>query len=292
MKRFRRIYLEITNVCNLSCGFCPKTDRPAQFMDRESFEKILQKIEGRCEFLYLHVMGEPLLHPEIDLFLNLCRKYNFKVNITTNGTLIAEKSALILTEPALRQVNFSLHSFESNMIEYPLESYIDKIFEFIRKAKSERKLLIGLRLWNVSENGRNQNNVYILKRIQKEFNPGFTLENMLTPINGVKLAENIFLHQAPAFEWPDTGKDEIGSKGFCYGLRDQAAVLSDGTVVPCCLDGEGTVRLGNILENEFTDIINSRRARELYEGFSKREAVEELCRKCGYRTRFDVKNDE
>lgn len=288
MKKFKKIYIEITNICNLSCDFCPKTSRPAQFMSRELFEEILRKIHGYAKFLYFHVMGEPLLHPEIGSFLELCHKHGFRVNITTNGMLIDKAADSIITKPALRQVNFSLHSFEANRGEYSMDSYLDKIFAFIDRSKKEGELSICLRLWNLSEDGQNGRNRYILQRIEQEFGLGFKIEDKLTPCNGIKLADRIFLNQAARFDWPDIAREEKPGKAFCYGLRDQIAVLVDGTVVPCCLDGQGTIKLGNITEQDLDSIIGSKRAQEIYEGFSGMKAVEELCRKCGYRVRFNL----
>ena len=285
---FKRIYIEITNVCNLSCSFCPKSNRKAEFMSAESFEEILRKIEGKAKILYFHVKGEPLIHPEIGTFLDLCVKYHFKVNLTTNGTLIDKAKWSILNRPALRQVNFSLHSFDANFDKYPIDEYIEKIFKFTRNAVSKQKLLIGLRLWNVDE--ENKNNEYILNCIKKEFHLDFDLKNEVTQINGTKLADYIFLYQAQAFDWPDINNENIGDIGFCYGLRDQVAILSDGTVVPCCLDGEGIIKLGNIFEQNFEDIINGERAKIMYEGFSNRQIAEDLCKKCRYRTRFSLGN--
>ncbi len=289
MRKFKKTYIEITNSCNLSCDFCPGTGRRPRFMSRDLFEEILGKIEGFSGYLYFHVMGEPLLHPELGLFLELCHKHGRKVNITTNGTLIDRTADILIREPALRQVNFSLHSFEANTSEYPMEAYLDGIFGFIRRSRAERQLLICLRLWNCSDDTGKRNNAYILKRIEKEFRPDHVLEDKPTPCNGIKLAENVFLNQAVEFDWPDMAREDICGKGFCYGLRDQFAILVDGTVVPCCLDGEGTINLGNIGEQELGEIIESERARELYDGFSRRTAVEPLCRKCGYRTRFGIR---
>lgn len=221
-------------------------------------------------------------------FLKLCQKYGYRVNITTNGTLIDKVSDSIILEKALRQVNFSLHSFEANTNEYPMDSYLNKIFEFIRKARKERELLICLRLWNLSDEGKNIQNRYILKRVEQEFNIDYTIENNLTPCKGIKLGENIFLNQADIFTWPDLQRVDIDNKGFCYGLRDQIAVLVDGTVVPCCLDREGIINMGNIREQDLSSIIKSKRAKEFYESFSRREVIEPLCRKCGYRSRFNI----
>ena len=209
MKKYKRTYIEITNVCNLSCDFCPKTKRPAEFMSREMFEDILCKINGKTKFLYFHVMGEPLLHPELGGFLDLCHQYGYRVNITTNGTLIDEANDTILFKPALRQVNFSLHSFEANINEYSMVSYLDKIFAFIKRSREEDELQICLRLWNVSEDSKNENNRFVLQRIEREFGLDFTIEEKLTPCNGIKLAENVFLNQSAVFDWPDNELEDI-----------------------------------------------------------------------------------
>jgi len=286
VKKFKKIYIEITNICNLCCEFCPKTGRTAKFMERDFFENILLKLKGYTEYLYMHVMGEPLLHPELGIFLELCQKHGYKVNITTNGTLIDEAANAIISKPALRQVNFSLHSFEANEQQIALDIYINKIFDFTKTALEKGKLLISFRLWNFSEKGKNDENNYILQRIEEEFGLGGNGECNVLQSKGFKIKENLYLNPAEGFEWPDMGVDDIDSKGFCLGLRDQAAILVDGTVVPCCLDSEGTINLGNIKEQSFDEIINSNRAKELYEGFSRREAVEPLCKKCGYKGRF------
>lgn len=288
MKKFKKIYIEITNVCNQSCEFCPKTSRQKEFMSLEVFHDILKKVKGYSEYIYFHVMGEPLLHPDIGSFLELCQKHGFRVNLTTNGTLIEKTADTIIAKPALRQINFSLHSFEANNLNYSIDVYMDKIFKFIRRAKSERELLFCLRLWNLSEN--KCNNIYnnkILRSIEEEFLLDYKIEDKLTSCRGIKLADYVFLNQSASFEWPDMEMEEVPGEAFCLGLRDQVGILVDGTVVPCCLDREGVVNLGNIKEQDFNSIIMGNRAASLYNGFSCRRAVEELCKKCSYRTRFN-----
>lgn len=300
MKKLKRIYVEITNKCNLSCDFCPGPGRREGFMDRELFGRILSEVGEFTGQLYFHVLGEPLLHPELGSFLDMCHEQGIKVNITTNGSLIDRRADILLSKPALRQVNFSLHSFESNYRDYPIDKYLDSIFGFIESTRKCEKLLIGLRLWNITGTGTNSLNRHILDRIGKKAKEWNTEDSQnhplvlsldsipeeVTPVNGLKLFNNVFLHIAEVFDWPDPKIEDISSRGFCYGLRDQAAILVDGTVVPCCLDGKGTISLGNIKNESFADIIGSERALKLYEGFSRREAVEALCRKCGYRMRF------
>ena len=295
MKKLKKVYVEITNKCNLSCDFCPEHGRREKFMDRQLFDKILHEVGEFTGQLYFHVLGEPLLHPELGSFLDMCHERDLKVNITTNGSLIDLKAAVLLSSPALRQVNFSLHSFEANYRAYPVDKYLDRIFEFIERSRSCEKLLIGLRLWNINGGSSGSLNRYILDRIagmalqwkgERSHILPYYIPEEVTPVNGLKLYDNVFLHIAEVFDWPDPDIEDICGKGFCYGLRDQAAILADGTVVPCCLDGKGVINLGNIQNESFADIIGGERARKLYEGFSRREAVESLCRKCGYRMRF------
>ncbi|NTV89016.1 MAG: radical SAM protein [Clostridiales bacterium] len=286
MKTYKKIYIEITNVCNLACSFCPKTKRKPGFMSVDLFERILGQVRGKGKYIYFHIMGEPLLHPKLPVFLDLCHEYGFKVNITTNGTLVENAAELLLSKAALRQVNFSLHSFEANSVDFTMESYLDGIFSFIKRAQ-ENKVVTCLRLWNLADRGRNDWNALILKHISEELKPGFTLQQELTPVKGIRLADYVFLNQAEVFDWPDLNAEEVGNVGFCYGLRDQLGFLVDGTVVPCCLDGEGIINLGNIMEEDFDSIIKGTRAVEMYNGFTGRVAAEELCRRCGYRTRFN-----
>lgn len=286
LKTYKKIYIEITNVCNLACSFCPKTKRKPGFMSVDLFERILGQVRGKGKYIYFHIMGEPLLHPKLPVFLDLCHEYGFKVNITTNGTLVENAAELLLSKAALRQVNFSLHSFEANSVDFTMESYLDGIFSFIKRAQ-ENKVVTCLRLWNLADRGRNDWNALILKHISEELKPGFTLQQELTPVKGIRLADYVFLNQAEVFDWPDLNAEEVGNVGFCYGLRDQLGFLVDGTVVPCCLDGEGIINLGNIMEEDFDSIIKGTRAVEMYNGFTGRVAAEELCRRCGYRTRFN-----
>lgn len=283
----KKVYVEITNVCNLSCEFCPGTSRTPQFMSAEAFETILKKLLGFTEHLYFHVMGEPLLHPELEHFLELCLKYGYKVNITTNGSLIRAKSDALLGSKALRQVNFSLHSREGTEDAALLDGYLDDVFDFTRGVLKDGRIYISYRLWNLTSDKAVKYNAFILQRLEQHFKPGFSIGEALCRSNRIKLRDGLFLNAAKVFQWPSMSADEYGDMGFCLGLRDQAAILADGTVAPCCLDSGGIIRLGNISKDDFGHILYGERAKALYEGFSERRAVEELCRKCGYRARFE-----
>lgn len=289
MKTFKKIYIEITSVCNLACSFCPQTERKANFIKLEAFHRILDQIKPHTKHIYLHVKGEPLLHPKLDELLDASHAKGFKVNITTNGTLITKAGPKILGKPAVRQMNFSLHSFDGHEGSTNREKYLADIISFVREAVRHR-VLISFRLWNLQKdnitNIERSRNRQTLEILEKEFGLDYKIEEKVVPGSGVKIAEGIYLNQDHEFQWPSLRAPEDEGKGFCHALRSQAAILVDGTVVPCCLDGEGVINLGNVNSASFSDIVEGERANNLFDGFSRREAVEELCRKCGYRQRF------
>ncbi|MFJ5767620.1 radical SAM/SPASM domain-containing protein [Lysinibacillus sp. NPDC093210] len=291
MKTFKKVYIEITSVCNLACSFCPPTERAKGLIKVEQFNKILDEIRPHTKYIYLHVKGEPLLHPRINQLLDAAHDKGFKVNITTNGTLIKKNREKLLGKPALRQINFSLHSFDGHEGSENREKYLGDILDFVREAK-EFNTIISYRLWNLQQDHVSdlaaRRNRETLEILENEYNLDFRIEEKVQPGKGVKIANNVYLNQDHEFRWPSLLEPEDEGKGFCHALRSQAAILVDGTVVPCCLDGEGVINLGNVHEQSFSEIVEGERANNLVDGFSRREAVEELCRKCGYRQKFGM----
>ena len=273
----KKAYLEITNVCNLSCAFCPGTKRPPHFLTREEFALLAGKLAGRAEFLYFHLMGEPLLHPELGSFLEQAGALGFKLILTTNGTLLQERAELLLGAEALHKVNVSLQSFEANT-GGELESYLAPCVGFARRA-SQRGIRCELRLWN--RGGLESLNPRIEALLEAAFPRPWGRSR-----EGYKLAENVWLEPGERFDWPDPDAPDRGESCFCYALRDHFGVLCDGTVVPCCLDHEGDLALGNLFTQELDEILNSERAEAIRRGFSERRAVEPLCRRCGFSRRF------
>ncbi len=260
-------------------------------MPLEQFRQILDAVKKHGDYLYFHVKGEPLLHPELGAFLDLSNEKGFKVNITTNGTRLAAVKEVLLHKVAIRQMNISLQSFEFQE-EKDQENYMQQVMAFVLEAKAQTDMYIELRLWNLEEDGVSeagaQRNSRLLKTIENALDLSFELQEEICKGKGVKIAERIYLSQSYEFEWPELNKDVISTDGFCYGLRNQLAILVDGTVIPCCLDSEGQINLGNFFEVEKLDeIIDGARAQALLNGFSNREVVEPLCQRCGYRKRFD-----
>lgn len=276
----KRVYVEITNICNLRCSFCPGTRRPGRFMPPKDFQVLAERLQGRVSYLYFHVMGEPLLHPQLEELLSIAEEKGFRVCLTTNGTLLADHTPLLLSSPALHKISISLHSAEGNGMG-DLSGYLLSAWEFARRA-SRAGVICSLRLWNLR--GGEMRNEEILAFLARQL--GIHPLELPQPRRGSwRLGERLYLEQAEKFEWPDLSAPESGTR-FCLGLREQAAVLCDGTAVPCCLDHEGDIPLGNLLEQSLEEILSAPRAAALLRGFSDGKPSEELCRRCGFATRF------
>ena len=284
MYKLRKVYLEISNICNLSCDFCPGTKRKKGRLTPEEFHTLAQRIRPHTQYLYLHLMGEPLLHPELPQLLNIAQNLDFKVMITTNGTLLLRQVDLLASSESVHKISISLHSFEGNEAHREdLSHYLENCISAVKKLSASGKIC-AMRLWNLdgeTTKGANASNRDILVALETHF-PRPWQENP----RGLTLANKVYLEWGEKFEWPDLSADENPGGIFCYGLRDQIGVLWDGTVVPCCLDHEGDIPLGNLYDQELEDILNAPRAKAMYDGFSCRKATEELCRKCGYAKRF------
>ncbi|MBQ8641527.1 MAG: radical SAM protein [Clostridia bacterium] len=273
-----KAFLEITNACNLSCSFCHGTKRPIRYISRDEFEKAAAELRSFADYLYFHLMGEPLLHPDLAVFLAIAKQLAFRVILTTNGTLLPQKTDILLNAPALHKISISLHSFEANNSRYGIDEYLTGCFRFCEQAAEQGKIAV-MRLWNLG--GAQAENQYILHRMHEYFDTQDS-DGWKTIYSGYKIREKIFLEWGEKFDWPDTEAAPVSSSHFCYGLRDQIGVLSDGTVVPCCLDADGAVPLGNLFAASLAEILNSPRAVALRKAFETRQITEPLCRRCGY----------
>lgn len=287
-KRFKKIYVEITNCCNLKCSFCPEVKREKEFITVEKFEHIINEIKEYTNLIALHVKGEPLLHPNLKEILEICRKNNILVNITTNATLLEKNLNTILESNAVRQLNLSLHSItkNENIDLYNFENYIKSVLNSSKEILEKTNIIISFRLWNLENIAENSENYHILNALESEFSVE-NLGEIAKKEMFVKLAENAFLNQDLEFVWPSLENEIISEEGTCYGLRNQVAILVNGEVVPCCLDGEGNIKLGNIFEESFENIINSEYSKEFIKAFEENKILHNLCKRCGFRGKFD-----
>ena len=273
---YSRVYVEITNICNMNCSFCHGHSRPPRQMTQAEYARVLEQLSGKTQYIYHHLMGEPLIHPLLPRFIQMAQEAGFHPMLTTNGTLLERFGDDILIK-GLHKVNISLHSFEGNCPEDQLH-YIRSVSDFAKKA-NQAGILISLRLWNNGcDEGRNDATLALLK----ENIPGQWTANT----RGYRIRDGLFLEWGDRFQWPDRNAPENDGHLFCHGLGDHFGILCDGTVVPCCLDSDGVMDLGNVFRQELSDILASPRAKSILEGFRRRNVTEDLCRRCGYAQRF------
>ena len=260
----------------MNCSLCHGHKRAPKQMTFEEFSLVLDKLSGHTKYIYYHLMGEPLVHPLLPEFIKLAGERGYKSIITTNGTLLKKRGSELLAA-GVHKINISLHSFE-NGTEEDHKKYISDLSSFAKEA-AEKGTIVNFRLWNQGSDGeKNEDTLGFLK----ENIPGDWLENG----HGFRILHRIYLEWGERFEWPDSEAEIKGENFFCYGLKDQFGILSDGTVVPCCLDSEGAINLGNIFKEDLSSILNSKRAVSMAEAFKRGEASEELCKRCGFAQRF------
>lgn len=272
--RFKKIYIEITNACNLKCPFCSNEKRTKQFMSVEQFTYILDEIKPFCEYIYLHVLGEPLLHPSFPELLQLAKQKGFYVNLTTNATLISKQLAYIAKY--VRQVNMSLHADLNGQFPAYLKDCL-----ISGDYLAQQGVYVSYRFWNHKQNQLDKASEQMLKQVMQHYH--------ISEISQKKqrLAEHRFLHLEEQFVWPSIEHPLIATSGKCYGLRQQCAILCDGSVVPCCLDAQGDCLLGNIFQEPFAAILQSDKVKSMINGFQQGRLSAPLCQRCSYRMRFD-----
>ena len=286
-----RCHIEITNTCNLDCHFCPKHHRKRRQLSEEEFDLLTDRVRGKVCFLYFHLMGEPLLHPLLPQFVTMAREKGFKTVLTSNGTLLHRAMVLLDTLPY--KIQLSLHSHESNA-RGELSEYMDQVMRFSTQAAGKGTCMV-LRLWN--QGGMDRENEEVMRLIEK-----YVPKPWKERPDGFRLCDNLYLEFDRKFEWPGGGgkaaSDDSDGKQeesddkleaspskskqeyFCKALIKQIGVLSDGSLVPCCLDHDGDVILGNLFHQSLEEILASPRAQALVEGFRHHAATEPLCQSC------------
>lgn len=273
---YARVYVEITNICNMRCSFCHGHSRPPRRMTEEEFSQVLDALSGKTEYVYYHLMGEPLTHPDLPAFIQRARARGFRSVVTTNGTLLARRGEELI-DAGVYKVSISLHSFEEGS-DADFVRYLSEAADFA-DAASRAGVIVVFRLWNAGhDGGRNER---ILARLRERL-AGEWVENT----RGLRIRDKLHIEWGERFTWPDRDAPDLGRTVFCYGLHDHFGILADGTVVPCCMDSDGVIALGNVFKTPLDEILASPRAQAMTEGFARRLATEALCRRCAYARRF------
>lgn len=287
--KFYRIYIEITNVCGLSCSFCPTKNMPNRDMPLDKFEEIVKQAKEYTDEIACHVLGDPLTVSNLSDYLDVLEKYNMKALLTTSGYFLKKHSYETLFHNAVKQINISINSFNKNETALTFEQYIKPIIELSHaKVKLNEKSFINLRVWNLDDNlSERAFNKVLFSKLSKDFNTELNEEDIYTNRpKSIRLDSKVLIHFDDYFEWPSLSNTNYGD-GTCQGLQSHIAILADGRVVPCCLDCDGVMELGNLNSSLLKDILSSKRVENILSGFKVGEAREELCQKCSYKERFN-----
>lgn len=265
--KFKKVYIEICNGCNLNCDFCIKNSRQVKYIKRDEYEYIINKIAGYTKEIYLHVLGEPLMHKDINYFIDYAHNMGILVNITTNGYLINK----IKDNKNIHRLNISMHSFNSRY-GIGIDEYIDNVFYVVDNLRD--KTFVSLRLWVKTEN---------TKKILEYINKRYGTKILETDNNKkIKISNNLIIDSFHEFIWPDINNSYYNENGRCNGLIDHFGILSTGEIIPCCLDSKGIINLGNIYQDNLEDVFNSKLVKEMREGFLNNKKCQELCRHCSF----------
>jgi radical SAM protein with 4Fe4S-binding SPASM domain len=287
--KFYRIYIEITNVCGLSCSFCPTKNLPNQAMDLVFFESIIQEAKGFTKEIACHVVGDPLTQSNLIEYLDIIHKYGLKAMLTSSGYFLKKHSYTTLFHPCVKQINISLNSFNKNDTSLSFEQYITPILSLCKEKLAQKKeLFINLRIWNLDESmSENTFNTLLFERLNHAFDSDLSIEKIHQERpKSIRLASKILVHFDNYFEWPSLKNKNYG-QGTCQGLQSHIAILASGKVIPCCLDCDGIITLGDLHQESLRTILYNERSTAMIKGFKEYKSVEELCQKCSYKDRFN-----
>ena len=289
--KFHRVYIELTNICGLQCSFCPPKIRPTNTMSLSFFEHVLEELRPFTKELAYHIVGDPLALSNLQAYLDATLQKGFRVSLTTSGYYLNKHSLSTFLHPVIKQINFSLNSYNKNHMSLSLEAYMKPILELCAlKSQKRKELFINLRLWNIDEaQSEKAFNEQLFALFEKNFSiPLHVKDVYVQKPKSIRLDEKILLHFDTYFEWPSLHSAHL-SHGSCQGMDSHFGILSDGTVVPCCLDKDGVIALGDLHVNRLDEILSSQRVEAIRKGFKAGCAVETLCQKCLYKERFKEK---
>ncbi|TKX32957.1 SPASM domain-containing protein [Campylobacter aviculae] len=277
--KFKKIYIELSDICGLKCDFCPSKKAVRGIMSIEKFDILAKQIHNQSKLFTLHLLGDPLLLPDLESYLKIAKEYKMKLEITTSGFYFNDRNKnLLLIYDNIYQINISLMAFLSQN-KLSLEEYFKPIIEFCKEhLKNKNSSFINLRLWNLGADFKiPKENLVIYEFLSKEFQKN--IDNALIKNH---LARHIILHQNTLFKWPNLSDTPLYFHGKCYALKEQIGILSDGTLVPCCLDTKGDINLGNVFEKDFQSLLKSERLQFMKKSFEANKRIERLCQSCEF----------
>ncbi len=320
--RLERIHLEVTNVCNFKCEFCPDAimQRKRGHMDLALLEKTLDEIAQNrlAKIVAFHLMGEPLIYPHIFEAIEMACSRRLNLHLTTNGSTFHIRPEHIqrLVRSGIPKVTISLQTPDPNTFiirgappNLKPEQYFEGITQYVQAnladansstrvhlkfldttphpflvphktmhvVEGKEQMQQQLREWSdrLLAHLPNRPSAEQIEQKLAKHKPGRWQVIELTP----KLALETF----PLDSWGNVESTTVvpASFGYCNGTTDQAGILYDGTVVPCCKDYEGQIPLGNLNSNTLSNILDHQSpACGLRAGFDKFQVTHPVCQRC------------
>ncbi|GAA7516273.1 radical SAM/SPASM domain-containing protein [Helicobacter pylori] len=278
-KPFKKIYIELSDICGLQCSFCPNPKNIRGVMPLELFEKVCKEAAPLTPIITLHVLGDPCKLKNLNRYLNAAKRFSLKVDLVTSGAYLHNFETLL--QDAIYQISISLDAGLDNHNKLNQHRYIQKILEFCHyKCEKNSEVFLNLRI----QDGTLDKHQNLIKPFLESFEC-VSLEGLKSQ-SRVRLFKKSFLNIQKTFKWPNlNAQNPLNQESkipYCYGLIKQIAILSNGVVVPCCMDTQAHISLGDLNHTPLKDILKSQKAMAIKTHFLKGEALELLCKNCSY----------
>jgi len=253
------------------------------------FESVVLQAKAFTREIACHVVGDPLTLGNLREYLDVLHRHQMRAILTTSGYFMKKHTTETLFHPALKQINISLNAFNKNDTRISFEQYMEPILALVhQKVQMKKEIFINLRIWNLDEvMSEAVFNQKLFRLLEKEFDCTLDLQSLNPQENkSLRLVHKVRLHFDHYFEWPSL-ENPLYGHGSCQGLDSHIGILANGDVVPCCLDSEGVMLLGNLTQSSLEAILQTKRAQAMRKGFSQGVCSEEMCLRCAYKDRFN-----
>jgi MoaA/NifB/PqqE/SkfB family radical SAM enzyme len=312
-----KIYFELTNACNFNCDFCPITisSRRTHFMDFSLYTKGIDDIVRSkiTDTIGFHVLGEPLLYPQIFQALEYAKKHSLRIELTTNGSLLTEECVRNLIRCKLDKLSISLETsiamdHESRGSQTRFEEYFQQVLNAVRiihREDANLKLEISMmnpisgKYFDIDRDLKitAKNEAYrekllsLIRDLLPVLSPPPNKRAVESQIRALQLNKPLIIriddHTAIYIQMlGDWGNAFAARKiypskiGFCgYALKN-IGILNNGEVTICCVDYDGKTSLGNLNDSDLASILMSERACLIRNGFKRLRLVDPHCQRC------------
>ncbi|MEO1350943.1 MAG: radical SAM/SPASM domain-containing protein [Cyanobacteria bacterium J06635_15] len=318
--RLDRLHIEVTNVCNFKCEFCPDAimERKRGHMDLALLEKVLDQVAVHrlARIITFHLMGEPLIYPHIFEAITMASDRGLALHLTTNGSTFDLRPDHIdkLVQSGIPKVTISLQTPDAESFilrgappRLQPTHYFDGILRYVKaNSAAQSSTRVHIKLLDTTPNpflvphkplhiveGRDQIRAELWRWAQ-----AFLADQADRPSDRelqqridrhksgrwqlIELHPRLFLETFPLDSWGNVESSQVtpAQFGYCNGASQQAGILYDGTVVPCCKDYEGRIPLGNVRDTPLTTIFNGTAACGLRQGFNRLQVKNPVCQRC------------